>query len=252
MTPEPARFVDGPNGRIAVRSIDGEGPTGVWLGGFKSDMLGGKAEFLARWATESGQAYLRFDYTGHGESDGAFEDGTISTWAADALHVIDTETTGPLVLVGSSMGGWMALISALERRNRVAGLVLIAPAPDFTEELRLKELDADERETLERDGRVLRPSDYGEPYVYTKALFESGRNHLLLGGSIDLDVPIRILQGYRDEAVPWPHAMRLLGVLKSSDATIHIDRHGDHRLSEPHQLWRLQDTVAEVVDLAMG
>ncbi len=247
MTHDAPRFVDGPNGKIAVRSVSGAGPTVVWLGGFKSDMLGTKAETLSEWATREGRAYVRFDYSGHGESEGAFEDGTISAWTADALAVLDGETEGPLVLVGSSMGGWIALLAALARTLRIAGLVLIAPAPDFTEDLIWPGLDEAQRKTLMETGRLERPSEYGdEPYVYTRALIEDGRKNLLLGASIDLDVPVRILQGAADPDVPWRHAARLLDVLTGNDVVMTLDRVGDHRMSEPRQLGMLVQAVGEV------
>jgi len=246
-SPPPARFIDGPAGRLAVRTVEGAGPAVVWLGGFKSDMLGSKAERLDAWAREAVRAFVRFDYSGHGESDGRFEDGTISAWRDDALAVIDQETAGGLVLVGSSMGGWIALLAALARKTRVKGLVLVAPAPDFTEELIWKGLDDAQRDIIMRDGRLERPSEYGpEPYVYTRALIDDGRANLLLKGMIDLDVPVRILQGWADPDVPAAHALRLLDHLPGADVTAHLDRTGDHRLSEPHQLERLAATVAEI------
>lgn len=244
---DPARFIDGPNARLAVRSVSGAGPTVVWLGGFKSDMLGTKAERLSDWAREAGRAFVRFDYSGHGESGGQFEDGTISKWTADALHILDTETKGPLVLVGSSMGGWIALLTALARKERISGLVLIAPAPDFTEDLLWASLTEDQRRMIETEGRLEEPSDYAdEPYVYTRALTEDGRKNLLLGAPIDLDVPVRILQGAADPDVPWRHAARLMDVLTGDDVVMTLDRVGDHRMSEPRQLEMLARAVGEV------
>ncbi len=234
---EESGFIDGPSGRIAFRRIAGAGPVLVWLGGFKSDMTGTKAERLAGWALKAGHAFLRFDYSGHGASAGRFEDGTISAWLNDALAAIDTLTAGPAVLVGSSMGGWIAMLAALARRERIAGLVLIAPAADFTEELIWNEMTGEERDTVLRDGRIVEPSPYGDPpSIITRALIEDGRKHLLLGGAIALHAPVRIIQGMADAEVPWRHALKVAECLQTDDLTMTLIKSGDHRLSKPHEL----------------
>lgn len=221
------------------------GPTGLtWLGGFKSDMTGTKAEALAAWARGAGRHLLRFDYYAHGQSSGDFRKATIGRWREDALAAIDALAEGPQILIGSSMGGWMALLAALARPERVKGLVLIAPAPDFTEELMWKGLAAEIKEKLARDGIYREPSDYSdEPYEITMKLIEEGRNHLILGRPIPLTCPVRILQGMKDPDVPWAHAMRLVDALTSDDVTINLSKSGDHRLSTPEDIARLVQTV---------
>lgn len=221
------------------------GPTGLtWLGGFKSDMTGTKAEALANWARGAGRHFLRFDYYAHGQSSGDFRKATIGRWREDALAAIDALAEGPQVLIGSSMGGWMALLAALARPERVKGLVLIAPAPDFTEELMWKGFSAEIRETLMRDGIYREPSDYSEePYEITMRLIEEGRHHLILGAPIPLTCPVRILQGMKDPDVPWQHAMRLADTLQSRDVTINLSKSGDHRLSTPEDISRLVQVV---------
>lgn len=217
------------------------GPTGlVWLGGFKSDMTGTKASALAEWATENRRAFLRFDYFAHGASSGDFRQATVGRWLDDALAAFDRLTSGSQVLVGSSMGGWMALLVALARPERVKALVLIAPAPDFTEELMWKGFSQEVRDTLQREGIYRRPSEYDdEPYEITMKLIEEGRAHLLLDKKIPLTLPVRILQGMNDADVPWSHAMRLVEALQSEDVTITLTKAGDHRLSTPADIARL-------------
>ncbi|MFG1461655.1 alpha/beta fold hydrolase [Xanthobacter sp. DSM 24535] len=240
------------NGRaIAVRRIPGQAPGVLWLGGFKSDMMGSKAQTLAHWAAQRGQAYVRFDYSGHGESAGRFEDGTISAWAEEALAVFDT-TAGPQILVGSSMGGWMALLvaRALAARgeNRLKGLVLIAPAPDFTEDLMWAGLSAEAQKAILDTGRFERPSEYGdEPHVITRALIEDGRRNLVLGAPFAVGCPVRILQGAQDVDVPWQHAMRLVSCLAEDDVVFSLVKDGDHRLSRPEDLERLTAVLEEFV-----
>ncbi len=182
--------------------------TYVWLCGFKSDITGSKVMCLEAWAKEAGHGFLAFDYSGHGESGGAFEDGTISQWREDALDAIDGLTDGALVLVGSSMGGWMALLSGLARRERIAGMVLIAPAPDFTEKLMWPEFTPRQQEEIMSEGKTLRPSDYGDPYPITKALIEDGRSWQILDEPIDLACPVRILQGAATTASPASRTLR--------------------------------------------
>ncbi len=245
--------IGGPNGRIAFRRMPGEGPTIVWLGGFRSDMTGTKAEALAAWAASTNRRFLRFDYSGHGASQGRFEDGDISTWLADALAVIDKLATGPLVLVGSSMGGWIAALAALRREGRINGVVFIAPAPDFTEVLLWNELTGPERETLLRDGRLVEHSAYSdEPTIITLKLIEDGRRHLILGGEIAIHAPVRILQGMADPDIPWRHALRLVDRLASEDVELTLLKAGDHRLSKPHEIGKIIDAVASLAAVRTG
>ena len=242
--------------RIAVRAREGTAPGLFWLGGFNSDMKGTKALALDAWAADKGRACVRFDYSGHGESGGRFIDGTIGRWLEESVAVFDRFCHGPQVVVGSSMGGWMALLLAREvSRRRVgkngptgslAGLVLIAPAPDFTEELMWKGFSPAIRREIEQTGVWLRPSEYGEPYPITCALIEEGRNHLLLGGSIAVGCPVRILQGAQDPDVPWRHAFALAQRLPAEDVVLSVIQDGDHRLSRPQDIARMLAAVAEI------
>jgi len=234
------------NLRLAYRSVPGTQPTVVWLGGFHSDMAGAKAQVLADQARATGGGYLRFDYFGHGESDGDFGDGTISRWREDALAVIDQLTEGPLVLVGSSMGGWLACLAAIARPDRVKALVLVAPAPDFTEKLMAPELSEEARAAIARDGRWIRPSEYDEDgYPITRALLEDGARWSILPGPVPIDAPVRILQGGADPDVPWTHALELANALNADDVVFTLVKDGDHRLSRPQDLERLVAAVAE-------
>ena len=245
----PPRYIDGPHGRIAYRKRKGSGggaerPGVVWLGGFRSDMLGTKAERLDEWAAGTGRAFLRFDYSGHGESDGAFEDGSIGEWAADALAAFDALTDGPQILVGSSMGGWIATLLAKQRPERLAAIVFIAPAPDFTEALMWPSFTQAQKDAIMNNGRLEQPSDYAdEPEIITRKLIEDGRNNLVMTGSVPVAAPVRILQGMKDDAVPWPHAMKFAEQIESEDVVITMVKNGDHRLSEPADLERLIDVV---------
>jgi pimeloyl-ACP methyl ester carboxylesterase len=242
--------------RIAVRTQAGDAPGLFWLGGFKSDMRGTKAEALAAWAGERGRACVRFDYAGHGESSGDFADGTIGGWLEDSLAVFEAFCRGPQVVVGSSMGGWMALLMLRELKARAAagrpasastaGLVLIAPAVDFTEVLLWQRLSAELKQTIERDGGWDRPSAYSpEPYRITKRLIEEGRRHLLLGGLIETGCPVRILQGVQDADVPWGHAVELSSRLAQDDVVLTLVKDGDHRLSRPEDIERLLHVIEE-------
>jgi len=227
----------------------------VWLGGFRSDMEGSKALALDAWARETGRAYVRFDYQGHGVSSGDFIDGTIGSWKDDAIAVIDALTDGPQILVGSSMGGWIALLAALARPERVAGLILIAPAPDFTERLMWPAFSADVRATIERDGVYYEPSEYSDaPTPITLKLIEDGRRHLLYGNDpIAITCPVRIIQGLDDPDVPWRHALQLVDRLKSADIEFTRVTGGDHRLSTDSDLARLvriSATLAAAIDEA--
>jgi pimeloyl-ACP methyl ester carboxylesterase len=243
---EQSGHLDHDGERLAWLRVEGAGPTVVWLGGFRSDMTGTKAHVLAHWAETQGRDYLRFDYSGHGASSGEFADGTIGRWRADALAVIDRLTEGPLVLVGSSMGGWMACLAALARPERVAALVLIAPAPDFTEKLMAPALPAEAREALARDGVWIRSSDYDpDGYPITRALLEEGARWSILPGPVAITAPVRILQGGADTDVPWRHALGLAEALTGEDVVFSLIRDGDHRLSRPQDLDRLVAAVAE-------
>ncbi|MGY8662022.1 alpha/beta hydrolase [Bradyrhizobium sp. UFLA05-109] len=247
--------------RIAVRARSGKGPGLVWLGGFKSDMQGTKAVALDDWAAAHGRASVRFDYSGHGESGGDFAAGTIGRWLEESVAVFERFCEGPQVLIGSSMGGWMALLLAREIRKRagqeaskqtskpsLAGLVLIAPAPDFTEELMWKNFPASVKQEIETKGLWLRPSEYGDgsPNPITRNLIEEGRNHLLLGSAIDVGCPVRILQGAKDPDVPWQHAFALTHRLPADDVVLTLIRDGDHRLSRPQDIARILAAVAEI------
>lgn len=217
----------------------------VWLGGFRSDMSGTKAEFVHNWATQNQHSFIRFDYFGHGSSSGDFETGTITKWLEDALEVIDHLTSGPLVLLGSSMGGWLAILAALARPDRIQSLILIAPAPDFTQSLMWDLFDSAIQAEITEQGRWLQPSPYG-PVPITKALIEDGKKHLLLGAPIAFFGPVRILQGQADQDVPWSHAVQLVEALQSSDIVFSLIKSGDHSLSSPEDLARLQAALEEL------
>ena len=240
-----------PKRTIAVRAREGKSPGLFWLGGFKADMQGTKAEALDRWAQAQGRACLRFDYSGHGLSSGDFNDGTIGRWLEESVAVYTQFAQGPQVVVGSSMGGWLALLLARELRKRkgaapIVGMVLIAPAVDFTEELMWKQFpDAIKRE-IEDKGAWTRPSEYSaEPYPITKRLIEDGRKHLLLGGLIETGCPAHILQGVQDPDVPWRHAVELVSRFARDDVVLTLIKDGDHRLSRPEDIERLIAAVAE-------
>ena len=237
---------------IAVRARQGGSPGLFWLGGFKSDMRGTKALALDAWAAEQGRACVRFDYSGHGESGGDFAAGTIGRWLEESVAVFERFASGPQVVIGSSMGGWMALLLAREIARRpascaaLAGLVLIAPAPDFTEELMWKGFSPEIRHQIETTGAWLRPSEYGDPYPITRDLIEEGRRHLLLGGAIEVGCPVRILQGAKDPDVPWKHAFALVHRLPAEDVVLTMIQDGDHRLSRPQDIARIIAAVAEI------
>lgn len=246
---ERSGFLERPGGaRLAWRKVEGRGPTVVWLGGFKSDMAGTKAQALADWALARGRAYVRFDYFGHGESSGDFRDGTITRWREDALAVLDALVDGEAVLVGSSMGGWIACLAAMAAPARVKAMVLVAPAPDFTEKLMKPEIPPEGLADLARDGVWLRPSEYGEPYPITRALLEDGaRWSILEAQEVPIAAPVRILQGGEDPDVPWAHALQLAQALKGPDVVFTLVRDGDHRLSRPQDIARLLAAVDEAV-----
>jgi pimeloyl-ACP methyl ester carboxylesterase len=243
----------GDGATIAYHRTPGAGPGVVFLTGFRSDMTGGKALALEAACRAQGRAYLRFDYTGHGQSSGDFTAGTIGQWAADAVFAIERLTEGPQVLVGSSMGGWIMLLAALALGDRVAGLVGIAAAPDFTEDLIWHGADATARATLRRDGVLAEPSDYSDdPTPITMKLIEEGRRHLLLRAPIALACPVRLIHGMRDPDVPWQTSLRLAECLASRDVEIVLVKDGDHRLSTDQDLARLASVVDAVCRRAVA
>jgi len=248
MTGLTAETLHGQNGvSIAYHRTRGKSPGVVFLGGFMSDMTGTKAVTLEEFCRARGQAFLRFDYRGHGASSGRFEDGTIGLWADDALAAFDRLTDGPQILVGSSMGGWIALLSALARRGRVAGLVGIAAAPDFTEDLLWDAFSSDQRAALLREGVLRLPSEYSDkPYSITLKLIEDGRRHLLLRETIDLVCPARLLHGMRDPDVPWQRSVKLAERLAAPDVRVVLVKDGDHRLSREQDLALLCRSVEEL------
>ncbi|WP_136634672.1 alpha/beta hydrolase [Pseudooceanicola onchidii] len=240
-------FLTTPQGRrIAYRRTEGAGPGVVFLGGFKSDMQGNKAIALEDWARREGRAFLRFDYSGHGESDGEFIAGCIGDWAEDARAAITQLTEGPQILVGSSMGGWISLLMTKAIPDHVAGLVTIAAAPDFTEDSMWAGFDDAQRAALEMVEQVSLPSDYGDPYIITKRLIEDGRRHLVLRGPIELPFPTRFLIGTADTAVDLSVAYRLMDRAQGPDIRLTLVKGSDHRFSEPAELRLIEDMVAQV------
>jgi len=235
---------------IAYRRLLGAAPGIVFLGGFRSDMTGTKALFLEDYCRRSGRAFVRFDYFGHGASSGDFASGTIGGWREDAIAIIDSLTSGPQILVGSSMGGWIMLLAALARPERIAALVGIAGAPDFTEELLWPRLTPAQREAIIERGRLILPSEFDPAgYLYTRALVEDGRRHLLLRAPIPLDMPVRLLHGLADLSVPWQLSLRLAERLASRNVAVTLVKDGDHRLSSPADLARLAQTLDALIGL---
>jgi pimeloyl-ACP methyl ester carboxylesterase len=238
---------------IAVRQRVGQGPGLIWLGGFNSDMKGTKAQALDQWAKQQGRSCIRFDYSGHGESGGQFSDGTIGRWLEESCAVFSAFCEGPSIAIGSSMGGWISLLLARELRagrlrgqGELAGLVLIAPAVDFTEVLMWQRFPPEIKKQLEEKGSWQRPSEYSEaPYLITRQLIEEGRKHLLLGSLIETGCPVRILQGVKDEDVPWEHAVSLVSRIARDDVVLTLVKDGDHRLSRPEDIERLLAAIAE-------
>ncbi|WP_149140325.1 alpha/beta fold hydrolase [Gemmobacter caeruleus] len=241
-------FLTTPQGRrIAYHRTAGKGPGVVFLGGFKSDMTGTKALHLQAWAEAQGRAFLRFDYSGHGQSSGDFLDGCIGDWAADAMAAVAGLTEGPQILVGSSMGGWMALLVARAMPERVAGLVGIAAAPDFTEDLMWQGFTEAERAAV-MAGRLEQPSEYSdEPYIITRKLIEDGRRHLVLRDPLPLRFPVRLLQGTADVDVPPAVALRLLNHADSPDLVLTLVKGADHRFSTPDCLDRMTRAIEEIL-----
>jgi pimeloyl-ACP methyl ester carboxylesterase len=248
-----SRWLELGDGRLAYhrrlaadRTRDGTGI--LFLPGFRSDMSGAKATFLDDFCAVRGLPYVRFDYSGHGQSSGRFEDGTIGRWAEDAIAIIDRVAEGPLILVGSSMGGWIMLLAALARPHRVAGLVGIAPAPDFTEALIWRGLTDSERRRLMATGRLERPSDYSEePTIITRALIEEGRRHLLLSAPVGIHCPMRLLHGMQDPDVPYRLSLELAERIASHDVRVTLVKNGDHRLSRPDDLALLGATIEDLL-----
>jgi hypothetical protein len=232
---------------LAWARLDGTSPTVVFLPGFRSDMGGDKATSLAAFCAARRVGMLRFDYSGHGASSGDFLDGTIGAWAADALAAIDRLTTGRLILVGSSMGGWIALLAAMARPDRIAALVGIAAAPDFTQRLMWDSMAPPERAALQRDGVLYVPSQYGEPTPITRGLIEDGANHLVLTGRIPIVCPIRLLHGQADPDVPWELALQIADQVEAPDTRVILVKDGDHRLSRPADLALLRQIVADLL-----
>ncbi|PZF76640.1 alpha/beta hydrolase [Aestuariivirga litoralis] len=257
------KFEKAPDGTSIAWRQDGRDDLGrcgfVWLGGYKSDMEGSKAEALAALARETRRACLRFDYSGHGASGGLFVDGTISKWLEQSAHMLLTHGRGPRILVGSSMGGWLALLlyrllqlKAPAAAQAIKGLVLLAPAADMTEDLMWDEFPEAVRTELNDKGVWLRPSAYGEPYAITRRLIEDGRRHLMLNQGLDVACPVRILQGDADPDVPAAHAVKVFGALRGADVTLTLIKGGDHRLSTPANLSLLRDTVLRLAERSEG
>jgi len=233
--------------RLAARPERAALPGVVFLGGLCSDMTGAKAVFLEAWAEETGHAFLRFDYTGHGQSSGRFEEGCVGDWARDAEDAIRRLTSGPQVLVGSSLGGWIALLLARDRRVDVAGLVGVAAAPDFTERMVREELTAAQLASLLDEGRALLPSEYDEPYVITGRLIADGARHLLLHDPLRVDCPVRLLHGAEDRDVPLDTALRTLDRLRGDDKQLTVLKGVDHRMSDPRSLQRIRQALDDVM-----
>lgn len=240
-------FLTTPQGRrIAYVLTPGQGVPVVFLGGFRSDMQGTKAVALEAWARGAGRPFLRFDYSGHGQSDGAFEDGCIGDWAEDAMAALDL-FPGPVVAVGSSMGGWISLLIARDAPAKIAGLVTIAAAPDFTEDSMWAGFSPDQRAALDREGRVALPSEYGDPYVITRRLIDEGRDSLVLRTPLTLPFPTRFLQGTADADVDQAVALRLLAHASGDDIRLILVKGADHRFSTPDCLTVIEQAVDEVV-----
>ena len=245
MTPQTLTTKEGRT--IAFHQTPGKGPGVVFLGGLKSDMQGSKAIFLEDWARRTGRAFLRFDYSGHGESPGAFTDGCIGDWAEDAEAAILTLTEGPQVLVGSSMGGWQALLFARRHPGLVAGLVGIAAAPDFTEDGMWDSWSQAQKAEMERTGQVALPSDYGEPYIITRRMIEDGRQQLVLRSPLVINAPVRLLQGTADADVDMSVALRLLAHMDGPDIRLELVKGADHRFSDDTCLARIEAAIEDVL-----
>ncbi len=233
---------------IAYNRSSGDGPGLIFLGGFKSDMQGTKAVHLQQWARSEGRAFLRFDYSGHGESSEKFTDGCIGEWAEDAFETITRLTDGPQILVGSSMGGWISLLMAKRVPEKIAALVTIAAAPDFTEDSMWASFTDSQKAELQ-GGHIALPSDYGEPNIITKKLIEDGRNHLVLRDPLHLPFPVRLLQGTDDADVHMSVALRLLDHAQGDDIRLVVLKGGDHRFSDPVALKLVEDAIRNVIEV---
>jgi len=248
MQPSFLKLADGR--KLAHHLTEGKSPGVIFMGGFKSDMNGAKATALETYCVKHGHRFVRFDYTGHGESSGKFEDGTISAWKQDALDIFDKLGAGKNILIGSSMGAWLALLVALERPEKISGIVGIASAPDFTENLVWQALTPAQQKKLLEKGQVLIPDCYGEaPYPITRALVEDGRKHLLLDKEIPIHVPVRLIHGTEDNDVPWQVSVTLIEKLATPDVRLQLIKNGDHRLSEPQHLFSIALVVKELLDV---
>ena len=240
-------YLETPQGRrLAYHKTEGTGPCVVFLGGLKSDMMGTKAVFLEDWAKREGRAFLRFDYSGHGESSGAFTEGCIGDWAEDTLAAVEALTDGPILPVGSSMGGWQSLLLVRALPARIAGLVTIAAAPDFTEDGYWASFTEAQKKTLAETGQVELPSDYMEPYIITRRMIEDGRKQLVLRDPLHLPFPTRFLQGTADTAVSVATAVRLLEHAQGPDMQLQLVKDADHRFSDDRCLKLLIQAVEEV------
>ncbi|MGV6802243.1 MAG: alpha/beta hydrolase [bacterium] len=232
---------------LAWQQIKGSAPGLFWLGGYASDMMGTKASYLSTWAEDNGIEFTRFDYTGHGQSDGDFEQGTISLWRDDAAAILQHATDNKQILIGSSMGAWIACLLAKQFPDSISALILIAPAPDFTSELMWPSWDADKRETIQRDGRLVIPSAYDDSeFVYTLKMIEDGHRHRVLNQDLRISAPVRILQGMRDDIVPWQHAMRLAEHIDTDDLEVSMMGNSDHRMSSRADLQKLLTVLQEL------
>ncbi len=230
--------------KIAYEQMAGNGPGVIFCGGFRSDMGGTKAMALADWAQATGRAYTRFDWFGHGQSSGAFTDGTMSHWRGDLPCLLDNICDDRQILIGSSFGGWLSLMAALDRPEKISALVLIAPAVDMTERLMWARFSDKARAKLMAEGLIYDPSEYDpEGYPITRALIEDGRSHLMLDDKIEINVPVRILHGQQDDAVPWQLSLELAAQLTGQNVELHLMKNGDHRLSEPHEIDRLIELI---------
>ena len=242
-------FLETPQGRrLAYHRTAGQGPWIVFLGGLKSDMEGTKAIHLEGWAKANGRAFLRFDYSGHGESSGTFEEGSIGDWAEDTAAAIGSLTDGKVIVVGSSMGGWQALLFARNYPDRMAGMVTIAAAPDFTEDGYWANFTDAQKAELESEGRVAMPSDYMEPYIITKRLIEDGREQLVLRSPLSLPFSVRCLQGTADTAVSTKTALRLLNHADCPDMRLTLVKDADHRFSDERCLAMIEAAIQDVLD----
>ena len=241
------KFLETATGRkLAYRKTDGHGPGIVFLGGFMSDMTGTKAVWLEDWARSNGRAFLRFDYSGHGQSSGAFTDGCIGDWAADAMAAVTALTRGPQVLVGSSMGGWIALLLARAMPERVHAMVGIAAAPDFTEDSMWPGLSDAQRTEIRDKGQTRLPNDHDAPYTLTRRLFEDGKRQRVLHSPLPLPFPVRLLQGSRDAAVATSVPLRLMDHADCPDMRLELVKDADHRFSSPDCLGLIARAIADV------